>query len=80
MKTISAALAIVFAQAASAAFCPHGIAPSRVTALSAATKSEEKKKTLEDTYKYETAVNAEQKFKVKDVDAAVLDPKKRVQV
>jgi len=80
MKTVSAALAFVFAQGANAAFSHNGFAPTQVTALSAVAKSEEMSKTLEDTFKYETSVNAEQKFKVKDVDAAVLDSKKRVQV
>jgi hypothetical protein len=78
MKTTSAVLAILFAQSANA-FCPGASAPI-VSALSASTGTEEIAKTLmEDKFKYETSVNTDQKFKVKDMDVDVLDPKKRVQ-
>jgi len=79
MKTTSAVLAILFAQSVNA-FAPGSSAPN-VSALTAVTGTEEIAKTfVEDKFKYETSVNTDQKFKVKDVDGVVLDPKKRVQV
>ena len=79
MKTTSAVLAILFAQSANA-FAPGSSAPN-VSVLSAAIGTEEIAKTfVEDKYKYETSVNTDQKFKVKDMNVDVLDPKKRVQV
>jgi hypothetical protein len=57
---------------------------SLLTQISAATSTEEITKTssfsVQEAYKYETSVNIDPKFKVKNVDEAILDPKKRVQV
>jgi len=79
MKTTSTILTVLLAQSASA-FTSVG-SSAKVTSLPAATSTADVTKSLnEESFKYETTVNSEQKFKVKAVDEAVLDPKKRVQV
>lgn len=85
MKTASAILALVLAQSASA-FVPASSLARAGSSISAATSTAEVTENMkaelkkEDAMKYETTVNTEQKFKVVDIDAAALDPKKRVQI
>ncbi len=85
MKTASAILALVLAQSASA-FVPASSLARAGSSISAATSTAEVTENMkaelkkEDAMKYETTVNTEQKFKVVDIDAAALDPKKRVQM
>lgn len=81
MKTTSVVLSLLLAQSASA-FVPLKSSPL-LSQIAAATSTEEVTKTsfsVEEAYKYETSVNIDPKFKVKNVDEAILDPKKRVQV
>jgi hypothetical protein len=81
MKTASFVLSLLLSQSASA-FVPSKSA-AKLSHVSAATSTEEIAKTsfsVEEAYKYETSVNIDPKFKVKNVDESILDPKKRVQV
>eukprot|EP00557_Chaetoceros_sp_GSL56_P000613 CAMPEP_0176493686 /NCGR_PEP_ID=MMETSP0200_2-20121128/9680_1 /TAXON_ID=947934 /ORGANISM="Chaetoceros sp., Strain GSL56" /LENGTH=382 /DNA_ID=CAMNT_0017891363 /DNA_START=17 /DNA_END=1165 /DNA_ORIENTATION=+ len=81
MKNTAVVLSILLTQSASA-FVPSKSSPL-LSQISAATSTEEITKTsfsVDEAYKYETSVNIDPKFKVKDVDEAILDPKKRVQV
>eukprot|EP00558_Chaetoceros_sp_UNC1202_P004547 CAMPEP_0197235750 /NCGR_PEP_ID=MMETSP1429-20130617/3098_1 /TAXON_ID=49237 /ORGANISM="Chaetoceros sp., Strain UNC1202" /LENGTH=382 /DNA_ID=CAMNT_0042694419 /DNA_START=38 /DNA_END=1186 /DNA_ORIENTATION=+ len=80
MKTTSAILALFLTQNANAFVPANSIVSS--SALSAATSTSEATKGKvfnEDSVKYDTVVNAEPKFKVKEVDPSIVDPKKRVQ-
>lgn len=81
MKTATAVLSFFLIQSASA-FLPAN-SPSKTSRISAATSTTEeitKSFSVEEAYKYETSVNIDPKFKVKNVDESVFDPKKRVQV
>lgn len=78
MKTASAVLALFIAQNASA-FAPAGIAKTTSSLFAATSTAKVTQSLKEDSIKYETDVDVEQKFKVVDVDPATLDPKKRVQ-
>lgn len=73
----STVISSLFLAQGALAFTPASQVPT-VSQLTAATSTAEVTKTME-SVKYDTSVNTEQKFKVKDVDAAILDPKKRVQ-
>lgn len=77
MKTSSAVISLFLAQGA-LAFTPVSQVPT-VTQLPAATSTAEVTTATMENVKYDTDVNTEQKFKVKDVDPTILDPKKRVQ-
>lgn len=81
MKTATAVLSFFLIQSASA-FVPAN-SPLKTSHISAATSTTEeitKSFSVEEAYKYETSVNIDPKFKVKNVDESVFDPKKRVQV
>lgn len=78
MKTASAVLALFIAQNASA-FAPAGIAKTTSSLFAATSTAKVTQSLKEDSIKYETDVDVEQKFKVVDVDPATFDPKKRVQ-
>jgi len=76
MKISSAILSLALVKSA-AAFIPASNVAS-FPALSASTSTSEAVFT-DDSVKYNTVVESEPKFKVKDVDPSILDPKKRVQ-
>jgi len=77
MKTFSSTIVTLLLAQSANAFVPSSSVPS-TTGLSAVA-SDAKAAFTDESVKYETVVNSEQKFKVKDVDPAIYDPKKRVQ-
>ena len=76
MKISSAILSLALVKSAAAFIPASNVASS--PALSASTSTSEAVFT-DDSVKYNTVVESEPKFKVKDVDPSIFDPKKRVQ-